>query len=75
MRQTLRGRSYATHCPPGVLGAAARTWADARRVEDQVEGVVIIIHSRRPIGAVATPIVKGSATDAARVKKIIRISS
>ena len=40
-----------------VLIAVIGTWVDVRTIQVQVVRIVVIVHSRGPIVAVATPIV------------------
>ena len=73
--RTRLGAGDAPNTSAAVLIAVSRTWVHAGTIQGQVVAIVEIVRSRRPIEAVATPIVRGRRSEVAGVEEVIRISS
>ena len=67
--QASLGAGYAPNTVAVVLIVVIRTRVDIRAIQVQVVAIVVIVRSRRPIVAVATPIVRRRRIEVAGVEE------
>ena len=71
-RRTLSTGRYRTpNTVADVLIAGTGTWAHVGTIQAQFVRIAVIVRSRRPIAAVATPIAGGRRTEVAGIEEVI----